>query len=114
MTGTILTLIGGGLGGSLITLGANAIRNRLQKMECHYIEDDILSSFNDAYHILAESNEKLSHQDLMLCLYGYLKISNNVVAFFMKSMPGTIRQRKNRLKEKLPEKVYLTLFPKVV
>lgn len=78
------------------------------------IEDDILSSFNDAYHILAESNEKLSHQDLMLCLYGYLKISNNVVAFFMKSMPGTIRQRKNRLKEKLPEKVYLTLFPKVV
>ena len=43
MTGTILTLIGGGLGGSLITIGANAIRNRLQKMECHYIEDDILS-----------------------------------------------------------------------
>lgn len=43
MTNTILTLLGGGLGGSLLTVGYNSIKNRIQKMDCHYIEDDILS-----------------------------------------------------------------------
>ena len=74
------------------------------------IEETILASFNDAYHILAECEAKISHQDLMLCLYGYLKVTNNVAAFCLKSVPGTIRQRKNRLKGKLPETVYNTLF----
>lgn len=39
----LLTLIGGGLGGSLLTLGYNSMRNRLQRMECYYLEDDVLS-----------------------------------------------------------------------
>lgn len=43
MTTILLTLIGGGLGGSLLTLGYNSIRNRLQRMECYYLEDDVLS-----------------------------------------------------------------------
>ncbi|WP_304720127.1 hypothetical protein [uncultured Alistipes sp.] len=43
MTATVLTFISGGLGGSLITLVCNALRNRLQVMECHYLEDDVLS-----------------------------------------------------------------------
>lgn len=74
------------------------------------IEETILASFNDAYHILAECESKISHQDLMLCLYSYLKITNNVAAFCLNSVPGTIRQRKNRLKSKLPENVYIILF----
>lgn len=74
------------------------------------IEDAILTSFNDAYHILAESECKLNQQDLLLCLYGYLKIPNNVIAFCMKSVPGTIRQRKFRLQGKLSESMYITLF----
>lgn len=74
------------------------------------IEETIFASFNDAYYILAEYDARINHQDLMLCLYGYLKFSNNVAAFCLKSVPGTIRQRKNRLKGKLPETVYDTLF----
>lgn len=74
------------------------------------IEGTIIASFNDAYHILAEYDAKISHQDIMLCLYGYLKFSNNVAAFCLKSVPGTIRQRKNRLKGKLPETAYDTIF----
>jgi hypothetical protein len=74
------------------------------------IEETILASFNDAYHILAECESKISHQDLMLCLYCYLEITNNVAAFCLNSVPGTIRQRKNRLKSKLPENVYIILF----
>ena len=74
------------------------------------IEDTVLASFDEAYHILAEMESKLNHQDLLLCLYGYLKVPNNVIAFCMKSVPGTIRQRKSRLQGKLPEDVRVMLF----
>lgn len=43
MLETFLTLVGGGIGGSLLTYGINSFRNRLQGMECQYIEDDVLS-----------------------------------------------------------------------
>lgn len=39
----LISFIGGGLCGSLLTLIVNHIKGRLQIMECHYIEDDILS-----------------------------------------------------------------------
>ena len=74
------------------------------------IEDTVLASFDEAYHILAEMESKLNHQDLLLCLYGYLKVPNNVIALCMKSVPGTIRQRKSRLQGKLPEDVRVMLF----
>lgn len=78
------------------------------------IEDTILVAFDEAYHILAEMESKLNHQDLLLCLYGYLKVPNNVIAFLTKSVPGTIRQRKLRLQSKLPENVYIIIFPSAV
>lgn len=74
------------------------------------IEDTVLASFDEAYHILAEMESKLNHQDLLLCLYGYLKVPNNVIAFLTKSVSGTIRQRKLRLQGKLPEDVRIMLF----
>ena len=74
------------------------------------IEDTVLASFDEAYHILAEMESRLNHQDLLLCLYGYLKVPNNVIAFCMKSVPGTIRQRKLRLQGKVSENVHTTLF----
>ena len=74
------------------------------------IEDTVLASFDEAYHILAEMESKLNHQDLLICLYGYLKVPNNVIAFLTKSVPGTIRQRKLRLQGKLPEDVRIMLF----
>jgi len=91
------------------SLNENELHSR-NDIDVKAIEETILASFNDAYHILAECESKISHQDLMLCLYGYLKITNNVAAFCLKSVPGTIRQRKNRLKSKLPENVYIILF----
>ena len=39
----IATLCGGGLAGSLLTVGWKSWRSRMQKLECHYLEDDILS-----------------------------------------------------------------------
>lgn len=37
------SVLGGGLAGSLLTIGVQTRRSRLQKMECDYIEDDVLS-----------------------------------------------------------------------
>ena len=91
------------------SLNENELRSR-NDIDVKAIEESVLVSFNDAYHILAECDSKISHQDLMLCLYGYLKMTNNVAAFCLNSVPGTIRQRKNRLKGKLPEAVYVTMF----
>lgn len=39
----ITSLLGGGLAGSLLTVGVMSWRSRMQKMECHYVEDDVLS-----------------------------------------------------------------------
>lgn len=39
----IITFLGGGFCGSLLTLIVNYVRGKLQIMECQYIEDDILS-----------------------------------------------------------------------
>ena len=91
------------------SLNENELHSR-NDIDVKVIEETILASFNDAYHILAECESKISHQDLMLCLYSYLKITNNVAAFCLNSVPGTIRQRKNRLKSKLPENLYIILF----
>lgn len=91
------------------SLNENELRSR-NDVDVKAIEEAVLASFNDAYHILAGEDIKISHQDLMLCLYGYLKLTNNVAAFCLNSVPGTIRQRKSRLKGKLSENVYLTLF----
>ena len=91
------------------SLNENELHSR-NDIDVKAIEETILASFNDAYHILAECESKISHQDLMLCLYSYLKMTNNVAAFCLNSVPGTIRQRKNRLKIKLPENVYVILF----
>ncbi|MBQ8811672.1 MAG: tetratricopeptide repeat protein [Bacteroidales bacterium] len=74
------------------------------------IEDAVRASFDDAYQILARSEEKISHQDLLLCLYGYLKLSNNVIAFLLRSVPVTIRQRRKRLQGKLSPEAYQILF----
>lgn len=39
----IVTFLGGGLMGSILTAAWKSWRLRMQKMECHYIEDDVLS-----------------------------------------------------------------------
>ncbi len=50
----VITLLGGGLAGSLLTTGWSTWKSRMQKMSCHYMEDDILSKIpqlNDANEV---------------------------------------------------------------
>lgn len=50
----VITLLGGGLAGSFLTNGWNLWKSRMQKMACHYMEDDILSKIpqlNDANEV---------------------------------------------------------------
>lgn len=36
-------IIGGGLAGALLTIAITTYRNRIQKMHCHYIDDDVIT-----------------------------------------------------------------------
>ena len=40
---TILTFLSGGAFGSVLTIITNKIKGRMQTMECHYIDDDVIS-----------------------------------------------------------------------
>lgn len=55
---TILTFVGGGLCGSLATAGINFYKGKMQIMECHYLEDDILSKIPQV------NEEKVVQQNL--------------------------------------------------
>ncbi len=39
----LAALLGGGLAGSIITFLVNKFSNRIQKMHCHYIDDDVIT-----------------------------------------------------------------------
>lgn len=41
--GYLITFLGGGLCGSALTIIYNAIKGKLQIMQCHFVDDDILS-----------------------------------------------------------------------
>ena len=43
MIGTVIGFLGGGLAGSLATALIGRFKNKIQKMECYFIEDEILS-----------------------------------------------------------------------
>jgi hypothetical protein len=40
---TLLTFLSGGAFGSILIMITNRIKGRIQKMECHYIDDDVIS-----------------------------------------------------------------------
>ena len=72
----VITLLGGGLAGSLLTNGWNSWQTRMQKMDCHYMEDDILSKIpqvNDANEV---------HQNLHLKRFKIINTTNRDIPTF--------------------------------
>lgn len=76
MVSTILTLLGGGLGGSLLTLGYNYSRNKLQVMHCHYIEDDVLSK------IPQKNEDNTIHQNVYYKRFKIINTTNKDIPEF--------------------------------
>ena len=66
----VATLCGGGLAGSVLTLIGGFWRSRIQKMECHYIEDDVLSK-------IPQTNEKNEVQQNLHCKKFKIKNTTN-------------------------------------
>lgn len=72
----VITLLGGGLAGSLLTNGWNSWQTRMQEMDCHYMEDDILSKIpqvNDANEV---------HQNLHLKRFKIINTTNRDIPTF--------------------------------
>lgn len=103
LIGYIISIVCGGLGGSLLTNLISKYKNRLQKMECHYIEDDILSK-------IPQINEENEVQQNLHCkrfrvknttnkdfpgfkLYFQFDQESNVVECYSRSKEGYDKQK---------------------
>lgn len=73
---TIIGIIGGGIGGVVLTIIYNYLHNRIQKMMCHYIEDDILSK------IPQHNEDHTIHENLHCKKYQIINTTNNDIATF--------------------------------
>lgn len=74
------------------------------------LEEAIFSAFYEAYPIIASAGNKLSRQDIVLCLLAYMQIPTNVIAYCTNTIPTTIRKRKARIADKLPVEIYQLIF----
>lgn len=72
----IFSLLGGGLAGSLLTTVWSTWKSRIQKMSCHYIEDDILSKIPQ----LNDENEV--QQNLHLKRFKIINTTNRDITDF--------------------------------
>lgn len=73
---TVFTLLGGGLAGSLLTNGWNSWKYRMQKMACHFLEDDILSKIPQ----VSDANEVV--QNLHLKRFRVINTTNRDIDNF--------------------------------
>lgn len=72
----IASICGGGLAGSILTVGWQSWHSRMQKMECHYLEDDILSKIPQT----TENNE--IQQNLHCKRFKIINTTNKDIAEF--------------------------------
>ena len=73
---TFIALVGGGIGGVFLTIMYNSLQNRMQKMMCHYIEDDILSK------IPQHNEDQTIHENLHCKKYEIINTTNKDIADF--------------------------------
>ena len=73
---TIFTLCCGGLGGSLITICWKYFSGRIQKMECHYMEDDVLSK------IPQKDDANVVHQNIHCKRFLLINTTNQDISDF--------------------------------
>lgn len=73
---TILKILGGGIGGSALTMLYNKFQNRLQKMDCHYLDDDVLSK------IPIQNEDNTIHQNVHLKKFKIINTTNSDIKEF--------------------------------
>ena len=64
--------------------------------------DSLVAQFSDVCNNLKDAYPALSSEDMMLCIMTYVGLNKDVISVLLKSSDDALRQRKSRLKKKIP------------
>lgn len=74
--------------------------------------EELKKSFPNLISIVRKSYPSANWEDIYLCILSALKLKNKTIAFCMRTTTGSIRTRKNRIKQNVSEKIFLLFFSK--
>jgi hypothetical protein len=72
--------------------------------------DDLTRSFVDVMLDVKNASNAVNDQELMYCILSSLQCSTAQMAELLNTTDSTLRKRKARLKEKMPENLYSLFF----
>lgn len=90
----------------------NMIRdfNPANKQEVKEVSDEIIGRFSDACASLRQTVTAMTNDDCLLCSMSVCGCSKEVISAMMGSSEEALRRRKSRIKQKLPEALFLFFF----
>ncbi len=74
--------------------------------------DGLVAQFSDVCNNLKDAYPALSSEDMMLCIMTYVGLNKDVISVLLKSSDDALRQRKSRLKKKIPIGLFDLFFCK--
>ncbi len=74
--------------------------------------DSLVAQFSDVCNNLKDSYPSLSSEDMMLAIMTYVGLNKDVISVLLKSSDDALRQRKSRLKKKIPIRLFDLFFCK--
>ncbi|MDE6479452.1 MAG: hypothetical protein K2L45_04215 [Muribaculaceae bacterium] len=76
--------------------------------------NSIVARFSDVCNNLKDEYPALSSEDMMLGIMTYARINKDVISVLLKSSDDALRQRKSRMKKKIPTELFDLFFCKTV
>lgn len=80
------------------------------KQEIRDVSSEIIGRFADACSNLRQSVPSMTNDDCLLCSMSCCGCSKEVISAMMGSSEEAVRRRKSRVKQKLPEKLFVFFF----
>lgn len=95
---------------------ANLERNAedISKDKLKELYDSLIAQFSDICNNLKAEYPALSSEDMMLCVMTYVGINKDVISVLLRSSDDALRQRKSRLKKKIPTELFDLFFWKTM
>ena len=84
----------------------------LPPLERERLRNAMFEEFTDFIIDVKSAGEGVNLDDISLCLFNVLKVSNSTISMCMAASENAIRTRKSRLKEKLTPGMYQFVFGK--
>lgn len=80
------------------------------RLEIKNVYSEIIGRFSDACASLRQTVPAMTNDDCLMCSMAYCGCSKEVIAAMMGSSEEAVRRRKSRIKQKLPEVLFLFFF----